>query len=74
MSTQLIFIGDILVVVESDLGPPVPSPTDFDEGDSPAGAAEEAVPDGPRIAIHKPFGWGSGHKRKDAPGSGGRSA
>lgn len=72
MSTQLIFIGDMLVVVESDLGPSVPS-SDFDEGHSPAGSAEEAATAGLRIVIHKPFGWGSGQERKDAPGPGSRS-
>jgi hypothetical protein len=67
MPTQLILIGDMLVVVEGDLEPPIASSTDVDEGHCPA---QDAATDAPRIVFHKPFGWGAAHSRTDAPDSG----
>jgi prophage maintenance system killer protein len=55
MSTQLTLIGDMLVVVEGDLGPPEPSSIEFDKGDAPAGSVEEAAIYGAWIIRHKPF-------------------
>jgi hypothetical protein len=67
MSMQLMFIGDMLVVVEGDLEPPIASSTDVNEGRSPT---EEAATGALRIVCHQPFGWGSGQQREDAPDSG----
>jgi len=55
MSTQLTLIGDMLVVVEGDPGPPASSSTDFDTGDAPPGSVEEAAIYGAWIIRHKLF-------------------
>jgi len=63
MSIEIRLKGDMLVVVEGELEPS----TDVDEGHSPT---EECATDAPRIVFPRPFGWGSGQERKDAPDSG----
>jgi hypothetical protein len=61
MSIEIHLTEGMLVVVEGDLEPHIPSSTDADEGHSPMG---EGDPDEPRIVCHKPFGWGSGQEPK----------
>lgn len=56
MSTQLMLIGDMLVMVEGHLGPRVPSSAEFETGDCPSGSTEEAAVYGAWIIRRKPFG------------------
>jgi hypothetical protein len=56
MPTQLMLIGDMLVLVEGDPGPPVPSSAEFEKGDCPSGSVEEAAVYGGWIIRHKLFG------------------
>jgi len=68
MSIQLIFVEDMLVVIEEDREPSAPSSADPGESTPPAGSGHSFS--GPGVVHHKPFGWGSGHERKDAPADG----
>ena len=67
MSIEIHLTSYVLTIVEGDLEPPIASSTDVDEGRS---LTKESATDAPRIVCHKPFGWGSGQQRKDAPDNG----